>query len=265
MTAAPPGAPDLEGRDFDAGSRQVDALRLHARASRGAPPGETPAVLVHGLGLSGRYMLPTARAMADRFRVFVPDMPGFGDSEKPRETLSITGLADAVAGWMRASGLAPALLLANSFGCQVLIEVALRHPDLVRALVLQGPTTPPEERTWRAQYRAWRRNAPFNRPGMSEIAWSDYRKAGYHRVLGTFRQSLRDRPEDKLAAIAAPALVVRGEFDPICHGGWAARVAQGLPRGHLAELPHVAHTLVWDSPAELGALAVDFARSVGCR
>jgi pimeloyl-ACP methyl ester carboxylesterase len=46
--------------------------------------GRLPVVPVHGLGLSGRYMLPTAERLAPYFPVYLPDLPGFGDSSPMR-------------------------------------------------------------------------------------------------------------------------------------------------------------------------------------
>ena len=43
-----------------------------------------PVVLVHGYGVSGRYMLPLAQSLAHRFSVFAPDLPGYGRSQRPR-------------------------------------------------------------------------------------------------------------------------------------------------------------------------------------
>jgi pimeloyl-ACP methyl ester carboxylesterase len=45
--------------------------------------GSCEIVLVHGLGLSGRYMLPLAARLAADHQVFLPDLPGFGDSSHP--------------------------------------------------------------------------------------------------------------------------------------------------------------------------------------
>lgn len=234
---------------------------MFARASARGPGDDRPAVvMVHGLGLSGRYMMPVARSMSHDCRVFLPDLPGFGDSSKPRDVLGVRELADCLAGWLRAAGVAPAILLANSFGCQIAIDLAARHPGLASALILQGPTTAPAERSWLRQFRRWRQNAPFNRPSMG--AYGDYRKAGYLRVLRTFSASLSDRPEDKLDRIEAPALIIRGEFDPICRPEWAEQVARGLPHGRIVELPHVAHTLCWDAPAEVALVSLDFIREV---
>ncbi len=104
-------------------------------------------VLVHGLGLCGHYMLPLAARLADTYRVFLPDLPGFGDSSHPHEVLDVAGLADALAAWLDAMDLPRVALLGNSFGCQIIVDLAARHPDRLERAILQGPTAPPEERS----------------------------------------------------------------------------------------------------------------------
>jgi 2-hydroxy-6-oxonona-2,4-dienedioate hydrolase len=210
-----------------------------------------PVVLVHGLALSGQYMVPVADVMAPHHPIYIPDFPGFGDSSKPAQLLDVPGLADRLARWMPAAGLERAVLLGNSFGCQIIADFASRYPHFVQAAVLQGPTTPAGERSWLQQFIRWRQNSPFNPPRMEDIADIDYAKCGYARALGTFHHSLRDRIEDKLPHVAAHTLVVRGEKDPICNQEWAERVARELPRGELIVIPDVAHTLVFTSGKEL--------------
>jgi hypothetical protein len=95
----------------------------------------------------------------------------------------------------------------------------------VKCGVLQGPTTPPEERSWFWQYIRWRQNAPYNPKALDPITWGEYRKSGYLRILRTFHYSLQDRPEDKAPRIHAPMLVVRGQLDPIRHEDWAEEIA----------------------------------------
>ena len=120
-------------------------------------------VLVHGLGLSGRYMLPVAGQLARRYPVYLPDLPGFGNSAKPARALDVPGLAEALAEWIRAVRLPPVALLGNSFGCQIIADLAARHPGLVERAVLQGPTTPPKDRSWFWQFVRWRQNQPTTR------------------------------------------------------------------------------------------------------
>lgn len=235
----------------------VEGLAMHTVISTAADT-LPPVVLVHGLALSGRYMLPTAESLAEAHRVYVPDFPGFGDSDKPDRVLNVPRLADALEAWMNAARIERAMFLGNSFGCQIIADLAARFPQRVDRAVLQGPTTPPDERTWRLQYIRWQENSPYNPPSMSEIASEDYRKCGLVRALRTFQFSLNDRVEEKLPHISAPVLVVRGELDPICNQDWAERVVRGLPDGKLAVIPGVAHTLVYTHPRELVAASREF-------
>jgi pimeloyl-ACP methyl ester carboxylesterase len=87
-------------------------------------------------------MMPVARELSRNSIVYVPDQPGFGGSGHPEQVLDMAGLADALAGWMRAAGLPRAASLGNSQGCQIIVRLAARHPALVDKAVLQGPTCP---------------------------------------------------------------------------------------------------------------------------
>ena len=234
--------------EFDPLWRDVAGLPVFALVSANAPVNARDVVLVHGLGLSGTYLMPTARLLAGDYRVWVPDLPGFGRSGKPRRVWDVPELGNALGEWMGAVGLQQAALLGNSFGCQVIVECAARHPQRVERAILQGPTTAPEERSWFWRFVRWRQNP---NPGMDPIAHTDYRAAGLFRVLKTFHYSIKHRPEMLLPKIEAPVLVVRGGRDPICRQGWAEEVTQQLPKGQLVVIPNVHHTLVFQNPQEL--------------
>src|SRR5947199_1657332 len=81
----------------------VGGLPTFARVSATPLPATAPAVvLVHGLVVSSRYMLPTARRLARYCRVCLPDLPGYGHSAKPPRVLDVPALADALDEWMQA-------------------------------------------------------------------------------------------------------------------------------------------------------------------
>ena len=215
-------------------------------------------VLVHGLGLSQRYMMPLAYELARDCHVYIPDQPGFGGSGHPEQILDMAGIADALAGWADKIGLQAAIFVGNSQGCQIIAQLAVRHPELVGAAVLQGPTAPPKERSWLWQFIRWRQNGRYNPPSLDPVTWGEYKKAGYLRVLRTFQHSLNDRIEEQLPRIAAPTLVVRGEHDPICRSEWARGLVSLLPRGRYVEIPGVAHTLCYTAPTELATVTREF-------
>ncbi|WGF90856.1 alpha/beta fold hydrolase [Marinivivus vitaminiproducens] len=258
--ATEPGAYSHRNVMFRGSWARMGKTQVHALISSGCQQSAIPVVLVHGLGLSHRYMMPTAERLALTHPVYVPDLPGFGLSEHPDQVLTVPGLADALLGWMDAIALRRSAFLGNSFGCQIIIDLASRHPGRVIKGVLQGPTTPATERTWLRQFVRWRQNAPYNPKSLGAVTWPEYRMSGYRRVLQTFHYSLRDRPEDKAPAVQAPMLVVRGELDPICRADWADDLWRLLPNGRLVVIPKQAHTLVYTASHDLTGVTEPFLR-----
>jgi pimeloyl-ACP methyl ester carboxylesterase len=63
-----------------------------------APARSLPVVLVHGIGVASRFMVPIAELLAPYHRVYAPDLPGFGKSGKPAHALNLIELTDALAG-----------------------------------------------------------------------------------------------------------------------------------------------------------------------
>jgi len=233
----------------------VDGTRMHARVSEG--PGDKPAVvLVHGLVVSGRYMIPTLERLAVYHRVYAPDLPGFGKSGKPARALDVHGLSDALAGWMRKLGLERAALVGNSMGCQIIAELAGRHLDLVERIVLQGPTMDPRARSALRQIGRLLLDAPLEPPSLMPIELRDYVSAGTRRAWRTFRHALADRIEEKLPRVRVPALVVRGSRDLVCPQRWAEEAAGLLPEGRLVVLPGAAHAVNYSASEE-------FVRTIG--
>jgi len=225
---------------------------MHARVGGDGGSGR-PVVLVHGMIISSRYMVPTAVELAPLCPVYAVDLPGYGDSVKPDAILSLTELAEALAGWMDAMRFPSAHLVANSFGCQVLAEFALHHVERVDRLVFQGPTVDPSARSVRQQLARLLRNSSSEAPGLGWITIIDYVKAGMRRIRATIRMAIEDRIEAKLPSIAAPTLVVRGGKDPLVPQEWAEEVVRLLPRGELRVLPGLGHTINYTAPKEFVA------------
>ena len=230
---------------------KTSAGLIHSLTSSHGPPVPPVVVLIHGLVISSRYMVPTAEQLMQLCDVYAPDLPGYGKSYKPRRVLNLPELADALAEWMETIGIAKAHLMANSFGCQILVEFALRHPQRVDRLVLQGPTVDPEARSLGRQLLRLIINSRREQPALGRITRADYRAAGVRRAWATIKMALADPIEQKLPHVQARALVVRGEKDPIVPQSWAERAAQLLPHGELCVIPGAAHTLNYSAPRQL--------------
>jgi pimeloyl-ACP methyl ester carboxylesterase len=239
----------------------VGGLRMHARVSVNLPPAsacDVPVVLVHGLVVSSLYMVPTAERLAPFFRVFAPDLPGFGKSDKPARALNVPELAGALVAWMDAAGLVQAVLVGNSLGCQVIAHVAAHSPQRVAGLVLAGPTVDPAGRTLSEQFKRLLLDAPHERFSILFAELRGLSQAGIKRSWQTARLELEDHIEEQLPHIRAPALVVRGTRDPVVPQEWAEQAVRLLPRGRLAVVAGGPHGLNYTTPDELARLIREF-------
>jgi pimeloyl-ACP methyl ester carboxylesterase len=238
---------------------RVDGRSLHARVTTESAPLPKPTlVLVHGFGGSSRSMLPLADRLRVLWQVAAPDLPGFGLTPPRDRALDISGLADVLCGWMHASGRPRAVRVGLSFGCQVIVDLAVRRPEMAAALVLAGPTVDPRRRTLLQQSARWLWNAA----GEPAVSWRllarDYADAGLPLLVGTLRHMLADAVEDKLTLVEAPALVVRGGRDPLVSQAWAREAAGRLPDGRLEVVAGARHALTTNSPSALAAATSRF-------
>jgi pimeloyl-ACP methyl ester carboxylesterase len=189
----------------------------------------------------------------------VPDLPGYGLSDRPRgRDLTVTELADALLAWMDRIGLERPHLVGNSFGCQVIADLAARHPGRVGRLVLQGPTMDPRARSAWRQVLRWLVVAPFERYSEGLILLRDIRDLGPRRAVAMIRMALRDPIEQKLGRIVAPTLVVRGTRDAIVPQRWAEEAARLLPNGRLVVIERAAHTINYSQPDRLTDVVLPF-------
>ncbi len=213
---------------------EVDGVPVHARVTLSPRPGP-PIVLVHGLVAASARLSDLAERLGASFRVWAPDLPGYGPSGEAAEGPDVDRLGDALAAWMRAAALEPAVLIGHAFGCQIAVACAARHPRRVHALVLQGPTIDATARGILPQLARLLQNAP-QEPG-ALAALLEQADAGLRRALRSFRAAFADAIEERLPGVRAPTLLITGERDPIAPPSWARAVAAKAPDGAVAVVP----------------------------
>jgi pimeloyl-ACP methyl ester carboxylesterase len=132
---AKPASPGWRDTDWAAHERDFSlrGRRLHY-LDHGA--GEETFVLVHGMGGRWQHWLENIPDLARRGRVVALDLPGFGRSAPPRSGYSLDGFADATVALCRELELRRVVFLGHSLGGPVAIRFAVRHPELVRAIVV---------------------------------------------------------------------------------------------------------------------------------
>lgn len=232
-------------------------LRLHGRSEGSGPL----TVLLHPVGLDGSFWGGLPAALAGRRRVLSLDLAGHGASPAVQRPRPIEAYADDVAAAIREAG-GPAEVVGLSFGGMVAQMVAIRHPDLVSALVPCGCGG-----TFAAEIRPVlrERGLTAERDGMQAIVeptltrwftpdflsnpavgrvrerlladeaagWS----AGWHAIAG-----LDATPH--LGVLQVPTLVIAGELDAATPPAASeTTVARAIPGADFTVLPGAPHMM----------------------
>jgi pimeloyl-ACP methyl ester carboxylesterase len=226
----------------------------------GGDPGAPAYVLVHGIGMSHRYLDPLAEHLARDFHVVVPDLPGFGSSPRPTHVLGIAEHAAVVRALVEDLGLSAPVLVGQSMGCQVVVEVMAASPGLASAAVLIGPVVDPQARSATRQALRLMRDGLHEPPRLHAILTADYLRTGPRRYGATVPHMLGYRIDERIREVAEPVLVVRGEHDPIAPARWVRDLADAAPRGTVAEVPGWGHNAMYPAPEVVG----DLCRGVTC-
>lgn len=117
-------------RTIDVGGTPVNYIDI------GEQGDSRPIVFVHGLSGQWQNWLENVPRFAQQRRVVALDLPGFGLSPMPRETITIDLYGRVVEELCRRLDLAPAVLVGNSMGGYVAAEVAISAPEAVERLML---------------------------------------------------------------------------------------------------------------------------------
>lgn len=216
-------------------------------------PGATPLVHVHGFAVSGRYLLPTAAALADRGTTYVPDLPGHGASPGPRPPLSIPHLAEALLGTLDALGLDRVVLIGNSMGGPVSLEAAHLAPERVAGAVLASPAGGAHNQPLARAVTQLLRDSVHEDPRMGRYSLPDYARYGPVAGLAAFRQMVHFPSLERLLRTPVPTLAVIGSRDPMMPPPYRVRELAHLVPGHVTVVVVLgaAHAMNYSHPGEL--------------
>ena len=147
-------------------TRQVGPVEVFFRE---AGPADAPVILLlHGFPTSSHMFRELIPALADRFRVIAPDLPGFGLTRAPaRGTFDygFDNLAATVGGFVDALGLTRYALYIFDYGAPTGLRLAMAHPERVTAIVSQNGNAYAEGLSagWAPWQAYWREPTEENR------------------------------------------------------------------------------------------------------
>lgn len=261
----------------------VNGLRVHCLTAGGDG---SPVVLLHGGGIDSAsftygHLIGT---LAEGHRVFAPDWPGYGYSDKPDLGYAIGFYVDFLGRLMDALGLERASLVGLSMGGGAALGFALRSPERVEKLVLVASYGLSSDVPWghlgyllvrapllnELTYALLRRSRTmirwslyglvYDRQRVTEEmveetsrvledphagrAWSSFQK---HEVGWG---SLRTNFSDRLRGLVMPTVLVHGEHDRVVPVAWARRAQELIPDCELRVFCECGHLPPREQPEE---------------
>jgi pimeloyl-ACP methyl ester carboxylesterase len=248
--------------------------------------GRGPAVLlIAGLGDPAEAWQAQLETLGDRYRVIAFDNRGVGRSARTDGPLSTASMADDAAALLRALGVQAAHVAGFSMGSAIAQELALRHPEAVRSLVLVSTYARPDA-LFRAQLAFWRwlpQVAPSKRAFLEAFCTWVYTPRAH--ADGSVEQiiqaglafphwwSVEDfqaqvdaclghDTADRLPGITAPTLVMAGDLDVVLPPRCGRAVAHAIPGGRFEVLAGEAHQPFQEVPDDWNARVDAYWREV---
>jgi len=241
-----------------------------------------PVVLIHGWALDLEMWDPQFAALASEFRLIAHDRRGFGlssgEPDLAQDAIDLERLLDAL-------GVERAALVGMSQGARVALRCALRCPDRVSCLVLDGP--PSEEPVqddasgeevpithYRKVVRRLGMNAfreewlrhPFLRLRTPVASMQELLERIVARYPGndlrTTSESTPSLIQASLPSVHVPALVLNGEHDSVRRRASGAALARALPLAQYAHVPASGHLPNLDNPVAYDQLLTGFLRAL---
>jgi pimeloyl-ACP methyl ester carboxylesterase len=233
----------------------VDGYRVHYYTM--GPETGLPVVLVHGLGARAEDWLNLAPHLARAgYRVYLPDLPGYGQSEKPANfSYSVPDEAAMVVGFLDALGLKQVDLGGWSMGGWIVQRVAAAQPARVRKLLLFDSAGIYEMPTWDTrlftpttpaeldQLDALLMPAPPKVPDFiaGDILRHSERNAWVIRRALASMLTGRYTTDGLLPGLKMPVLIVWGAEDRITPLSQAVKMHNFVPQSQLDVIPGCGH------------------------
>jgi pimeloyl-ACP methyl ester carboxylesterase len=246
-------------KDFRSGYELVNGLSMYYEIHSSGQP----LVLLHGafsaIDTSFGKVLPS---LAKNRQVIAFELQGHGRTADIDRPLTLEGMADDVATALRQFGFEQTDLFGYSMGASVALHLTIRHPDLVRKLVLAsvtytlggihtglmdglGEMTP---------------EMMFGSPWHEEYTRIAPKPEDFNRLFAKkteMDRQIRDLPAEKIRAIKVPTLLIIGDSDLVrpehavemfrlLGGGVFGDTPEGLPDSQLAVLPGTSHVTLID-------------------
>jgi pimeloyl-ACP methyl ester carboxylesterase len=221
-----------------------------------------PLILLHGGFASVETWSAQRAALAEKYRVYLPERRGHGRTPDVAGPTGFDVMAKDTVAFMEAVGIPSAHLVGWSDGGIVALEVALTRPDLLGRLVLIGTAAHVDGYT--LETREWNESAtpdslpPFVREAYERLSpdGPDHFAVVFEKLVTVWRTQPRHGSAE-LMRVAAPTLLLLGDNDVLTIEH-AAEMRRAIPTAQLAVVPGADHGLMFARPDLVNRLILEF-------
>lgn len=240
---------------------QLDGLTVRVRTMTAeARDDRPPFVLVHGLGMTHRYLDRLAVELSSDAVVHSLDLPGFGGDPQPREQLGVEDHGALIVDALTALGVERCVLVGHSMGAQFVTAAALHSPELAESVVLLGPVVDRLRRTVLQQAVSLARDTFRESARANLIVSTDYFRTGMRWYLRQLMPMMQYPLERAIEKVGCPVLVMRGGRDPVARARWCRELADRALDGRFVEIPGQPHVLQLQAARDVAAVITTFCR-----
>lgn len=234
-------------------------------------------VILHGWGLSGKTFIPLAEELKKcGYRVWTPDLPGFGEFGMPEHPLTLTDYTRFLDEYIKKNHIEHPILIGHSFGGRVSLKFNELYPNRVRVLILSGTpgfTPIPKKKLILFISLAKIGKLLFSIPPLTLVQdavrrWYYYVVGAkeFFRAEGTMRETFKHIvKEDLVAAMEAvdvPTILLWGEYDIIVPVTIAERMHQVIAGSELIVIPEADHGVPFKQPEVFASYVRRFLKEV---
>lgn len=222
-----------------------------------------PLLLLHGWGTDSSLYKPVIMPLSASFRVITVDLPGFGQSEKPKKPFTLTDYTQTIYELVSHLNLDTVTLIGHSFGGKIALDYTYTYPQRVEKLILIAPNgTKPPQTLKRVMLAAVAKTGkvitqipPFTTLQKkakeflyTKIGEPDYLNAG--PLKETYLNIVKENIEEKMKQINKPVLLLWGDHDTEMPLDYATKIQKLLPKATLEILPQCGHFPFLEKPVE---------------
>lgn len=211
-------------------------------------------LILHGWGQSAEDWEKVAKQLGQRYRVFVPDLLGFGSFKKGKTNYCFEDYLSFVSSFTKKLKLKNYILIGHSFGGKIAIGYAFKNNKAVNKLILISPSGI-EERSIFTKikmilikfFKLLPGSSTFK--GVNFLYSYDYKTAGI--LLPTFKNVAPINVEEKAKKIKSDTLIIWPEKDEQLNVKWSKKLMGLIPNSTLRILWKTDHSPHLTNPDKL--------------